>query len=425
MNAVTKIIWGILQSSFELLLDMAPYLILGFFIAGILNEFVSAEKIAKHLGRSNLGSVVKAAIFGIPLPLCSCGVIPPTVALRKAGASRGSVLSFLIATPTSGVDSIAATYSLLGPFFAVYRVVASFVTAIFSGTAANLLDHSPESVSEDQRSRSLVSSETNLLGRIKHVFYYAFIELISEIGKWLVIGILIGGIITYLLPENFFSETLSPGVLTILLMIVISVPIYVCATGSIPIAAALMIKGLNPGAAFVFLLAGPATNSVTITVISKFLGKKSIFIYLITLIVSSVGLGILLDLIWGRFGLGVHWQHLHEHELLPMWLQISTTVLLLGLLFLPPLVRLLKKIGSKTNQTTIEGEMQTTLKVPNMTCNNCVAHVKKAVGEVDGVEDVDIDLKSKRVNIQHQQPIRFEKIREAIETAGYEVSDIS
>jgi len=137
---IIEIIQGILISSFKLLAAMAPFLLFGFLFAGILNEFISADKIARHLGKRSFASVIKAALFGIPLPLCSCGVIPPTMALRKSGASRGAVLSFLIATPTSGVDSIFATYSLLGPFFAAYRVAASFVAGIFSGVMANFID---------------------------------------------------------------------------------------------------------------------------------------------------------------------------------------------------------------------------------------------------------------------------------------------
>ncbi len=422
MTLLVDFVWGVAKHSFDLLMDMGPYLLLGFFVAGILHEFISAEQIAKHLGKSSFGSVLKSTIFGIPLPLCSCGVIPPTMALRKAGASRGSVLSFLIATPTSGVDSIAATYSLLGLPFAIYRVIASFFAAIFSGVAANVFDKSPdeqkiEAVHDDTHEK------TDIVSRSKRVLHYAFIELIGEIGKWLVIGILIGGLITYILPENFFGETLPPGLLTILVMVLISVPIYVCATGSIPIAAALMMKGLNPGAAFVFLLAGPATNSVTITVISKFLGKKSTIIYLVTLILSSVGLGLLLDVVWTRLGFGVSMQHVHEHQLLPLWLEWTSAILILLFLIVPFISNKLKKAEEKKKFQQKDSDMQSTLTVPNMTCNNCVMHVQKAVQGVEGVENVVVDLKTKKVDVQYNDMTSLVNISTAIQNAGYDVQE--
>lgn len=421
MNVVFDILWGILKNSLELLADMGPYLLLGFFVAGILHEFVSAEKIARHLGKSSFGSVLKSTIFGIPLPLCSCGVIPPTMALRKAGASRGSVLSFLIATPTSGVDSIAATYSLLGLPFTIYRVLASFFAAIFSGTAANLLDKSPDDTQAAGSPKVEEHKATDVVSRSKRVLHYAFVELISEIGKWLVIGILIGGIITYVLPENFFGETLAPGLLTIAIMVLVSVPIYVCATGSIPIAAALLMKGLNPGAAFVFLLAGPATNSVTITVISRFLGKRSTIIYLSTLIISAIGLGLLLDAVWTRFGFGMAMQHQHEHQLLPLWLEWGAAAILVILLIVPSILNYVKITREKQELENVDSDMKSELSVPGMTCNNCVAHVQKAVEGVDGVEKVIVDLKSKKVDVQYKETATLAQISQAISDAGYEV----
>lgn len=416
-----NIIIGILSSSLDLLIAMAPYLLFGFFFAGILNEFISAEKIAQHLGKSSIGSVVKAALFGIPLPLCSCGVIPPTMALRKAGASRGAVLSFLIATPTSGVDSIAATYSLLGPFFAVYRVVASFFAGIFSGIVANLLDKGTDQ--EPKSGPVSTSEQTNktVSARIKSIFYYAFIELLSEIGKWLVIGIFVGGLITYLIPESFFTESIFSGWKAILLMLVVSVPIYVCATGSIPIAAALLLKGINPGAAFVFLLAGPATNAVTMTVITKYLGKKSAFIYIATLIMSSLAFGLLLDLLWGHWGLSTT-THFHGHSMIPRWLEIASALVLSGLL----LFVFIKNISIFNKKEFIQKDknnMVSNFNVPNMTCNNCVQHIEKALLSVDGVENVIIDLGTKKVNIEHADKATKQKLLDAINDAGYSVDE--
>ena len=387
-----------------------------------MHEFVSAELIAKHLGKSSFGSVLKAAVFGVPLPLCSCGVIPPTMALRKAGASRGSVLSFLIATPTSGVDSIAATYSLLGPLFAAYRVAAGFAAAIFSGVTANFFDRTPDDA-ETESEAAVRPERRNFWQMTRAIFHYAFFDLLSEIGRWLIIGILIGGAITFLLPDSFFGGALQPGLLTILLMVLVSVPIYVCATGSIPIAAALMIKGLNPGAAFVFLLAGPATNTVTITVISKFLGKKTTIIYLTTLTLSSIGLGLLLDALWLRLGFAQSMLHQHQHQLLPVWLQWSSAVLLLAFLAFPKIKNLFSSNKAIKMDESMESAIQSTLLVPGMTCNNCVNHVKNAAQSVAGVDNVSIDLKTKKVALLYQDNVNLDDIVQAIKKSGYEVAN--
>ncbi|RPH99135.1 MAG: hypothetical protein EHM72_11975 [Calditrichaeota bacterium] len=422
MNILIDITMGILASSFELLKEMAIYLLFGFLVAGILNEFISAEKIARHLGKNNFSAVFKAAVFGIPLPLCSCGVIPPTIALRKAGAGNGAVLSFLIATPTSGVDSIAATYSLLGPFFAAYRVLSSFVVAIFTGSLANIFKVS-RSENQEQNNPSIPIEKASIGRRIERVFHFGFIQLISEIGKWLVIGVIFGGIITYFLPDNFFNETIKPGIATILLMVVISVPLYVCATGSIPIAAALMLKGLNPGAAFVLLLAGPATNSVTITVISRFLGKKLTAIYLGALIISSIGLGLLLDSLWKHFNLQFTFAHHHNHQLLPDWLAWSSAVILILLLIIPKIYKTIKNSPSRIDESKGIENLHSTLSVPNMTCNNCVIHVKKAVEQVNGVEQVIVDLKTKKVDILHNERASHAAMIAAVHDAGYQVEN--
>ncbi len=423
---IFNLIFGILKSSFDLLKEMAPYLVFGFLSAGILREFISAEKIAKHLGKSSLGSVVKAALFGIPLPLCSCGVIPPTMALRNAGASKGSVLSFLIATPTTGVDSIFATYSLLGPVFAVYRVVASFLAGLFSGFSANLLDtHSAlPPKTEKHTTQTSVKIKIGFFSRVQKIFSYAFLELMSDIGKWLVIGILIGGVITYLIPADFFQTSFTSPWQALLLILIVSVPLYVCATGTIPIAAALMLKGLNPGAAFVLLLAGPATNAVTITVISKYLGKKTTAIYLVTLVLSSLGLGFLLDFIWTRFDLAFSFQHHINHQMLPGWLEIGSAVFLTVLLLYALIKNQFVSSANKKEEIIVKDtDKETDLLVPGMTCNNCVNHVKNALVNLSGINNVDIDLKSKNVRIIHNNNITKDQMVLAVENSGYTVSN--
>ncbi|MBN2001033.1 permease [candidate division KSB1 bacterium] len=411
---IFEIITGILTSTYQLLLDMAPYLLFGFVFAGILNEFFSTEKLAKHLGKSSIRSVLKAAIFGIPLPLCSCGVIPPTMTLRKNGASRGAVISFLIATPTSGIDSIMATWSLLGPFFAVYRVFASFVAAVFSGISTNLLDEKSSEIRTTKNEEKNTFYQTGFLRRIGRIFHYAFFELLGEIGKWLILGLFVGGVITFFIPDNFFSEGLLTGWQAILVMLVIGLPLYVCATGSIPIAAALFMKGLNPGAAFVFLLAGPATNAVTLTVIGKYLGRKTVLIYLVTLIISSIGLGLLLDVLWKVTGYQLHLHTHGMHEMLPVWLKTSAGILLMALLVFYYIKN--SRLFSSEEKLL---EMKTVYKVSDMTCNNCVAHVTNALKSIKGIEFVSADLSKKNIFIQHEDHVTSKQMENAIRDAGY------
>jgi uncharacterized protein len=308
-----EIIRGILGESLKLFIQMSPYLLFGFLFAGLLHVFVSLDWIARHLGKSSFGSVVKAVILGIPLPLCSCGVIPAAIALRKKGASRGATISFLIATPITGVDSILATYSLLGLFFTIFRIVAASIAAFVAGVLSNILirhehvDVAGEPIPEEScpHCRSSEPSRGDAAkggNRLMELFHYAFVELLGDIWKWLVFGILIGGLISYLLPGDFIHQYLGMGWLSMIVMLIIGIPMYVCSTGSIPIAASLMLKGLSPGAALVFLLAGPATNAVTITVVARELGKKAATLYVLTIAVMSVLAGALLNAMWNTIG---------------------------------------------------------------------------------------------------------------------------
>jgi len=353
-----QIIQGISVESVELFKQMSPYLIFGFFFAGILHVVFSLDTIAKHLGKSSVTSVIKAVIFGIPLPLCSCGVIPSAILLRKKGASRGAVLSFLVATPITGIDSILATYSLLGLVFAICRVVASSVTAFVTGIISNLVfgeecekcgeslgsgedDHScDEEVDKGEITRPERS--------IKELFKYAFIELYGDVWKWLVAGIIIGGAIAYLIPDTYIQKYLGSGWQAMLVMLVVGIPMYICSTGSIPIAAALMLKGMSPGAALVFLLAGPATNAVTITIVSRELGKKAAAVYVISIAVMSVLMGISLDGIW---------QYLHAtlpsavamKPMLPEWVEVASAVILVVLILFLVLRSLIARFKGKAD----------------------------------------------------------------------------
>ncbi len=335
---------GIMIESYILLTKMSIYLLFGFLFAGILHIFLSPKTIAKHLGKNSYGSVLKASLFGIPLPLCSCGVIPAAMSLRKEGASQGAVLSFLISTPTTGIDSIFATYALLGGVFTIFRISASFIAAFLVGVMANLLTHDkPKKQEISNTDKCKLCSEpigTNnshkhtLTEHIKGVFKYAFETLMDDAGDWLTIGIILGGIISYLVPDTLINQYIGTNIRSIIIMLLIGMPMYVCASGSIPIAAALMLKGLNPGAAFAFLMAGPSTNTVTMTVIYKNLGKKSLFIYLVSIISSSIFLGLLLNKIWDYLKLGLPSEIIKNTMLFPAWAEhISATLLICMIIY--------------------------------------------------------------------------------------------
>lgn len=301
-----NIIIGILKESYFLLNKMSPYLLFGFLFAGILHIFIDTKTISRQLGKTSLSSVLKASLFGIPLPLCSCSVIPAAMALRKEGGTRGAVLSFLISTPTTGVDSIFATYSLLGGLFTAYRIIASFVTGTLAGILANIFIKEEKAPLEKEEEECKICNamekhDHGILDKAKSAVSYAFGDLLSDSGLALAIGIIIGGMITFFMPETFIETYLGSGLKAMLAMLIVGIPMYVCATASIPIAVALMLKGMNPGAAFVFLVAGPATNIVTMTIVAKNLGQKALAIYLGSIIFSSITLGLLLDKIYMYF----------------------------------------------------------------------------------------------------------------------------
>ncbi|WP_321777340.1 SO_0444 family Cu/Zn efflux transporter [Sulfurimonas sp.] len=282
---------------------MAIYILFGLAFAGVLHELVPDSIVTKHLGKENILSVIKATIFGIPLPVCSCGVIPIASSIKKSGASKGATLSFLISTPITGVDSILATYGMFGWVFTLYRIFTSMIIAMVAGILTNYLDKEVVKEEKHQSCNSCCSSTTSTASEkkkfsLKSAIKYAFVTLLSDISKALLFGLFFGALITIAIPQNLSNILLEYSWLSYLIAISIAVPMYVCATASLPIAAALMLSGVSAGAAFVFLSAGPATNTVTIGVVKKMLGTTSLYIYLGTIIVGSVLFGLGLDFIF-------------------------------------------------------------------------------------------------------------------------------
>jgi uncharacterized protein len=297
-----KLLFDIARACWEILLTSAPWVLIGFGFAGLLKGFLPPSLITRHLGNNRFGSVIKASLFGVPLPLCSCGVIPAAISLHKQGANKGATAAFLISVPETGVDSMAITWALLDPIMTIIRPVAAFVTATLAGVMINLLHQPAEAtpVPAPEKTQcgcsstcsSLLSVEKKSLGeKLKTGLEFAFGELLEDIGKWLVLGIIMAGVFTALLPADFFEQYLSNEFSGLLIMLLAGVPLYICATASTPIAAALVLKGLSPGAALVFLLAGPATNLATMTVVYRYFGRPATIIYLLAIAVCSVALG--------------------------------------------------------------------------------------------------------------------------------------
>ncbi len=270
--------------------EMSPYLLLGFLIAGILHVFVPGRFYAKYLSKNNKASVVYAALLGIPLPLCSCGVIPTAVGLRKEKASKGAVASFLIATPQTGIDSILATFSVLGLGFAVIRPVAALITGVCGGFLVNRFVPDEDAVTEADHCCGVESGS-----KLWRVLRYSFYEMIQDIGPRLVVGLLLAALIQVAVPDEFFLHFGSNPLLQMLVILAVAVPMYICSTGSIPVAAALIMKGLTPGAALVMLMAGPAVNLASILVVKKSLGARFTTIYLLVIVGFSVLFGLLVN----------------------------------------------------------------------------------------------------------------------------------
>lgn len=291
-------IYGILLECWQILLEAAPFVLFGFAAAGLLKAFLLDNFIARHIGENSISSVLKASLLGIPLPLCSCGVIPAAVELRKQGASRGGSAAFLVSTPESGVDSIAITYALLDPVMTVIRPLAAFITATATGIAVNFLpEETPNGTVTAETACGCPDESAGgngrkpLPARIRNGLVYAFGELLKDIGGWLLLGIFIAGLISYFVPDAFFAGFFSGEITSLFVMLLVGIPLYICASASTPVAAALILKGVSPGAALVFLLAGPATNAATIIIVSRFWGRKATLVYLLSISLCSLLIG--------------------------------------------------------------------------------------------------------------------------------------
>ena len=390
--------------------EMSPYLLLGFFIAGVLHVFVPQRFYANYLSRNNKLSVLWAALLGVPLPLCSCGVIPTAIGLRNEKASKGAIASFLIATPQTGIDSILATFSLMGLGFAIIRPTAALITGVCGGLLVNRLvkEDSCCSLAEDSHPSPLTPHL-----KIWRVLKYAYFDMLRDIGLRLLIGLIVAALIQVAVPDEFFLSFGSQPLLQMLAILVIAVPMYICSTGSIPVAAALMMKGLSPGAALVMLMAGPAVNLASILVVHKSMGQRFTAIYLMTIVGFAILFGLLLNATGIDFAVTSRDVCCMGTSALPSPFKIvCATVLTLLIIF-----ALMMKLFSRfTDKKQLDPDV-TVYRVEDMHCSHCEAAVVRAVEEVPGVEKAKASASANTLTIKGSAA--EDAVRAAVEGIGY------
>ena len=367
-------LYDALSSSWNLLNQSAVYMLFGLLIGGLLKEYLSPAYVATHLGSGRFSSVFKAALLGIPIPLCSCGVLPAAATIKKQGANNGAVTAFLISTPESGIDSISITWALLDPIMTIARPVSAFISAAVAGTAENLFSFSDPTVSSDLKGQNKVPEKSSCScgcggirqeelsrgeGKAKILFLkeiprklkagirYAIFDIWEELAGWFIVGILLAGVITVLLPDAFITAYLGGGLSSMLLMLLIGIPLYICATASTPIAAAFIMKGVSPGAALVFLLVGPATNITSLSVLVGLLGKRATALYLTSIAVVSVLCGFVLDAVYSMLGISVIAAVAKHGKMLPEQLTVAASLVLLALSIRPIKNSLQRRFGRK------------------------------------------------------------------------------
>ena len=326
----------------HLIYEMAPFLLLGFFLAGLIHAFVPKTLYTKYLSKPTWKSVVSATLIGIPTPLCSCGVIPTAMSLRKKGASRGATVSFLIATPQTGIDALMATYSLMGLPFAIVRFAAAIITALFGGIMVNTFTaQTAENAEVEQLECGCCCHHHHheshchptFWSRLREALRVGFVEMVEDLGKWLIIGLIIAGVITLCIPDNFFTIFQGNTLLSSLSVMLLILPMYLCATSGIPIAVALMLKGLSPGDALVLLMVGPACNMASLIITGKVLGKRALIVYIVSIIISALTFACVVDyLLPHEWFTQVMRGELHAHHHHDLWVNQLCAVVMIALL---------------------------------------------------------------------------------------------
>ena len=403
-----------LLSIWNLFKEISPYLILGFIISGFLSVYLTVDTIKKYLGGDSYLSIFTATIFGIPLPLCSCGVIPVSAYLRKHGASKGATASFLISTPQTGVDSIFITYGLLGPVLAIYRPIV----ALFSGVLGGVLIKNFDQNLEDSNSLECeddccddLESQSKVVKALKYGFERLPVDIVSP----LLIGLFISALAGILIPSNYF-ELYGSGIVGMIIMLFLGLPTYICATASVPIAYMLYMKGFSLGAVLVFLMSGPATNATTISVCWKILGKKSTIIYLLSIIISSIIGGLLLDYFIPNVVLVNSSNDLAGH-----WIGANFEILC-AILLAVVMMNALKIKYFKNEIQNSNSSVHQVIFVDGMTCSHCEESVNKTLLKIDGVDSVNANAKDGVVNFSGKN-YSIDEIKKNILDLGFKINE--
>jgi uncharacterized membrane protein YraQ (UPF0718 family)/copper chaperone CopZ len=426
---MTETLTTIVFESWSVLCEMAPYLLFGFLVAGILSICISPQFVERHLGRKGFTPVWKAAMFGVPLPLCSCGVIPVAASFRRHGASQAAVTSFLLSTPQTGVDSIAVTYALLGGLFAVYRPIAALATGLLGGLLV-MLSTQPNHSLAPHESPTPRCTESCCAERHRHNIVwrsleYGFVTLPRDIGLALLLGVVIAGAITALVPANQWHAYLGGGLLSIVIAMLIGTPLYVCASASVPIAAGLIHMGASPGAALAFLIAGPATNAATIATVWKLLGRTTAAIYLASIALSAVLGGLLLDWLYRSLDIALPVLTTHTHEMhAASWLGTFWAILLLAILAYSYTAKPHEEEHPAMEVVDVANETPIELAIDGMTCDHCKATVVQALENCQGVRSVQVNLPKGRATILGN-PLNVDNLVAAVKSAGYRAHPVA
>jgi len=406
MDLLTKLV----SASWDVVLALAPWVLLGAAVAGVLHAVLPKDFVRRHLGRGR-GSVTKAVALGVPLPLCSCGVIPTGLGLRKDGASRGASVGFLISTPQTGVDSVLVSAAFLGWPFALFKVGAAAVTGVVGGWLTDRAPSTPEAPTEPLN-EPIAHSEA---GRSKLADAWEHgVDVLRTIWGWLLFGVLVSAILTVAVPASTYAALTGHGpLLAMLAMLLVSLPLYVCATASVPIAAALVAAGFPPGAALVFLMAGPATNLATIGAVYRSLGRRALGIYLSTIILGSLAAGFAFDFVLDTSALSM--PHAHNHA---GTLEVLAGVVLLGAFgwFGVEMIReRLPRPASGSQDTTMS------MTVEGMSCGGCARKLTRALLETEGVTAAEVDHETKLAVVHGAATTSA--LRDAVAGVGYTIVD--
>lgn len=407
-----EVVASVPLEAWNVLCQMAPYLLFGFAMAGVLAVLISPATVERHLGGNGLAPVVKASLFGVPLPLCSCSVIPVAASLRKHGASRGATTAFLLSTPQTGVDSILVTWGLLGPVFAVFRPIAAFVSGLIGGGLVAVFDRD-DADAERPACQDVCCASDARKGRAGAAARFAFYTLPRDIGKPLMLGILAAGAISAVIPDDFFAGAIGTGFAGMVAMMLLGLPLYVCATASVPIAAALMAKGVSAGAALAFLMTGPATNAATIVTVWRIMGRRTAMLYLGSVAGCALFFGAALNAVYTATGTG---SAPHVHDMGPGYFEIACAIFLLGILAAAFVPRAKAPVAPRAGEEPPE---QATLAVTGMTCGHCADSIQRALTACAGVSSAHVDLGSGKVLVQGRK-LDAGILARAVKSAGYE-----